>query len=84
MAVKVLADVKYSDVFAALGRFIEEKQMQDICVMEFEDGIILSGAVVFAGREGERRSIETVVLSSKELSALLGSKKPPKRGFFRR
>ena len=75
MAVHVLADLKYPDVFAALGRFVADKKLNDICIMEFEDGVIVSGSVFREARDGLRRKQETFVLSGKELEKLIGGKR---------
>lgn len=71
MAARSLADLKYPDVFAALGKYIAEKNLQNVCVLEFEDGVILSGSVIYEGREGMQHTEETIILSGKEIEQLI-------------
>lgn len=64
----------YPEVMSALGKFIADKKMQDICVMEFEDGIIVTGSVVYEARGGVYRSQETYVLAKKDLDRMTGKR----------
>ena len=59
--------IAYPHVFAALGQFIAKKNLRDVCVMEFEGGIIVTGSVFFARGEGMGRTIETKIFSFDEL-----------------
>lgn len=72
--------LNYPEIFAVLGKFITEKKLHDVCVMEFEDGIIVAGSVVYEGRETIRRAQETFVLSRQDLEKMSGGK----RGLFTR
>jgi len=74
-------ELKYPDLFAALGKFIEEKKLQNVCVMEFEEGIIITGSQVYEASQGTRRRLETIVLSREDLQKLVI---PAKRGFLNR
>jgi hypothetical protein len=71
-------EFNYPELFAALGKFIAGKKMHAVCIMEFEDGVIVTGSVVYESRGGLHRAQETVVLSHKELERLTG-----KRGFVK-
>ena len=72
MAAETRGNIRYTDLFSALGKFITEKNMNDVCVMEFEDGVIITGTVIYNSRAGYRREQETYVLSASELNGLLG------------
>lgn len=74
-----LQNLNYIELFPALGKFITDKQLQDVCVMEFEDGIIVSGSVLYDRRGGVRRAQETFVLSADELEKMTGKRGPTKR-----
>jgi hypothetical protein len=63
--------ITYPEVFAAIGRFINRKKLRDVCVMEFEGGLIVSGSVFFDKGEGFGRTIETQVFSFDELRQLV-------------
>ena len=59
--------IAYPLVFAALGQFIAKKNLRDICVMEFEGGVIVTGTTFFERGEGLGRTIETRIFSFDEL-----------------
>jgi hypothetical protein len=69
-----LQNINYTELFPALGKFITEKKLQDVCVMEFEDGIIVAGSVLFDRRGGVGRAQETFVLSAEDLEKLTGNR----------
>lgn len=86
MANSALQGLAYSDIFAALGRFIQDKNLSDVFVMEFEQGIIVTGASLVEGRTNFDHVVETFVLSAEDLRALVSNKssKSEKRGLFGR
>jgi hypothetical protein len=68
-------EIPYSDALAALGRFISEQAMSDVCVMEFSDGVIVTGTKIHATGEILSRHIATHVLSNEQVMQLVkGSK----------
>ncbi len=71
----VTLEISYPDLFAAIGKLIADKKMQDVCVVEFEDGVIINGSIVYEGREDMRRAQETFVLNRLELSKLVSGKR---------
>jgi hypothetical protein len=73
------SNLNYPELFTALGKFIADKKLADVCVMEFEDGIIIAGSIVYDSRGGTQRSQETFVLSAADLDKLTG-----KRGLLKR
>lgn len=70
----------YPRLLEAVGQVISAKNLSDVCIMEFEDGLIVSGSVVVEGRGGIHHGLETIVLSRQELSTMLTAL--PKRGLF--
>ncbi len=63
--------VPYSDAFAAIGHFVSKKNMSDVCVLEFEHGVIVSGSVLFVAGENYRRQVETHVFSVDDLRKMI-------------
>lgn len=73
MAAHTVSNFKYPDLFAGIGRFIQEKNLHDVCVLEFEDGIIISGSVTYEGRDMLQHAEETIILSGSDLQRLMGN-----------
>ncbi len=86
MANSALEGLNYPEVFTALGKLIEENELHDVVVMEFEQGIIVTGAVTQEVGTGYDHKVETFVLSGADLRSMLSNKgmKSLKRGLFRR
>ncbi len=63
--------IAYPEIFAALGRFIAKEKMRDVCVMEFEHGVIVTGSVSYATGDTLTHYIETKVLSFEDLQRLM-------------
>lgn len=63
--------LSYADALRAIGRFIDRKQLSDVCIMEFEQGVIVTGSNVYHAGEGLNRNIETHVLSLDDLRRLM-------------
>lgn len=68
-----LKGVSYTDLFTAVGKFIASKGLRDVCVMEFEEGIIVTGTVIYEVTAGFRRRQDTFVFAGDELRLLLES-----------
>lgn len=71
MSNPALKNVSYTELFTALGSFITSKDLKDVCVMEFEDGVIVTGTVIFEVTAGFRRRQDTFVFAGDELRLLL-------------
>lgn len=65
------ARIKYPEALNAAGRFIAKRGLQDICLMEFENGIVVVGSVLYETAESYNRRIETHVLSIEDLKRLM-------------
>ncbi len=63
--------IAYSDAFAALGRFVSQQDLSDVCVMEFDGGVIVTGSKMYATGESLRRHIATHVLSNEDVLRLI-------------
>ena len=79
-----LKDFSYTDIFTALGKFVTGKGLKDVCVMEFEDGLIVTGTAIYEVTGGFRRVVDTYVMSADEIRLLMETGAPNKRGIFGR
>jgi hypothetical protein len=64
------SQIPYPEMFAGLGRYIAKLGITNVCVMEFENGIIVTGSVLYETGESFNRRIETKVLSHDDLRRL--------------
>jgi hypothetical protein len=71
MALLDRAQATYPQVFGAIGNFIAKSGLTDVCVMEFEQGIIVTGTQFYETGENYNRSIVTHVLSFDDLNRLI-------------
>ena len=71
MSSTIKAKFAYPEMFTALGRFIAKHELGDVCVMEFEDGVIVTGSVLYETAEGYNRRTETHVLSADDLKRMV-------------
>jgi hypothetical protein len=62
---------RYDVLLAALGRFAEERRLKELCLLEFEQGVILQGTKMIPTADGYQRSSETHVLSHEEVGELV-------------
>jgi hypothetical protein len=58
-------------MFAALGRYIAKQGITNVCVMEFENGVIITGSILYETGEIYNRRIETRILSNEDLKRLV-------------
>ncbi len=65
------SQIQYPEAFAAIGRFIAKQGLKDVCVLEFEKGIIIIGSLLYETGEGYQRRTETHVLSEEDLNRLM-------------
>lgn len=63
--------IGYPEAFAALGRFVAKEGINNVCVMEFEGGIIVTGSKVYTAGESLKRYVATHVLSNDDLQRLV-------------
>jgi hypothetical protein len=71
MASSSKTELSYAKLFAALGRFIEQKKIDNVCVMEFEGGVIVTGSALYETAEGYNRQVITHVLSQDDLQRMV-------------
>lgn len=65
------SQIRYPEMFAALGRYIANQGITNVCVMEFESGVIITGSVLYETGEIYNRRIETRILSNEDLKRLI-------------
>ena len=63
--------IPYPELLRAIGRFIVKRGISNVCVMEFEDGVIVTGTVLYETGETMGRRTETHVLSGEDLHRLV-------------
>jgi len=63
--------VPYPELFHAIGQFIVKRGLGNVCVMEFEDGVVVTGTVLYETGETLGRRTETHVLSGEDLQQLV-------------
>ena len=63
--------IPYPELLRAIGRFIVKRGITNVCVMEFEDGVIVTGTVLYETGETTGRRTETHVLSGEDLHRLV-------------
>ncbi len=68
------ADIQYPEALAAVGRFIAKHGLSNVCIMEFEKGVIITGSVLYEAGESYQRRTEMHVLSDEELRRLVGGR----------
>lgn len=74
MAPPLREPIQYPETLAAVGRLLAQKQLQDVCVMEFEDGMIVTGSVLYESGGHLRRTLQTFVLSQDDLRKMKGGR----------
>jgi len=65
------APLSYPNALAAVGRFITREKMSDVCILEFEHGVIVTGSVLYSTGETTSRYVKTLVLSAQDLQKLV-------------
>ena len=63
--------ISYVEAFTALARYIAQEGITDVCVMDFEGGVIVSGSKLYTTGEGLNRHIATRVFSNNDLVKLI-------------
>ncbi len=70
MGVLGSGQLRYPDVLSSIGRLIAQKQLSDVCIVEFEQGVIVTGSVLYEAGESYNRRTETYVLSVDDLKRM--------------
>ena len=63
--------IPYPELLRAIGQFIMKRGINNICIMEFEDGVIVTGSALYDTGETIGRRTETHVLSGEDLQRLV-------------
>jgi hypothetical protein len=62
---------EYGKALAAVGQFAAKQNLNDICVMEFEDGMILIGSLIYETGEILNRQTVSHVFSTDDLLKMI-------------
>lgn len=65
------SEIQYPEALAAVGRFIAKHSLTNVCIMEFEKGVIITGSVLYEAGESYQRRTEMHVLSEEELRRMI-------------
>jgi len=61
----------YPAVFAAIGKFVHNKKIHSVCLLEFEHGIIVTGTVMYESAESTGQHTETHIFSLDDLKKMV-------------
>lgn len=80
--------VDYEDVFRALGYFIDQNNLREVCVIELSEGILVRGVRYTADRTGYQTISETFLFTNEDIDQVLEDaykrrKTTTKGGIFR-
>ena len=65
------APLTWANVLAAIGRYVAREHLENVCVLEFENGIIVTGSVMYSTGEITSRYTKTQVFSAQDLPKLI-------------
>lgn len=63
--------LKYTEALGGVARFIQRRHLSDVCILEFEQGIIVTGSALYETGESYNRCTETHVLSVDDLKQIM-------------
>ncbi|MEW5717040.1 MAG: hypothetical protein AB1817_00275 [Chloroflexota bacterium] len=63
--------IPYPELLQAIGQFIAKRGIGNICIMEYEDGVIVTGSALYDTGETIGRRTETHVLTGEDLRRLV-------------
>jgi len=61
----------YAKVLAAIGTFATKHNLDDVCVIEFEHGMILTGSTIVEVGEVLNRHVVTHIFSNEDLQKMV-------------
>jgi hypothetical protein len=61
----------YPELLHAIGKFVAKRGISNICVLEFENGVIVTGTVLYNTGETIGRRTETHILSFEDVQRLV-------------
>jgi hypothetical protein len=64
-------NLAYPEMLHAIGKFVAKRGISNICVMEFENGVIVTGTVLYNTGETMGRRVETHILSFDDVQRLI-------------
>ena len=87
--------MEYEDVFRAIGYFIDQNSMKEVCIIELQEGILVRGLRYTAERGGYHTISESFLFTNQDLENIVNeayerrnqaqasqAAPQPKRGFF--
>ncbi len=61
----------YEKILRAIGHYCDQHRLDEVCLMEFDKGVVLQGFQVESTGEGYRRQITTHTLSYEQISDIV-------------
>ncbi|HET6261012.1 MAG TPA: hypothetical protein VFG99_02095 [Chloroflexia bacterium] len=87
--------MEYEDVFRAIGYFIDQNSMKEVCIIELQEGILVRGLRYTAERGGYHTISESFLFTNQDLENIVNeayerrnqaqanqAAPQPKRGLF--
>ena len=62
---------EYEDVMRALGYFIDQNNLRDVCIVELREGILLRGVSFTANRSGYQTLSESYLFTNDDLERII-------------
>lgn len=80
--------VDYEDVLRAIGFFVDQNNIKEVCIIELKEGILVRGVSYTAERSGYQTISETFLFTNEDLEKILEDAYkrrlgPVKGGIFR-
>lgn len=80
---------EYEDVLRAIGRFIDENNLREVCIIELKEGILLRGLQFAANRGGFQTISESYLFTNEDIEKLVedaynrrNTEVKPRKGLF--
>ncbi len=75
--------IEYEDVLRALGYFIDQNNLSEICMVELREGILIRGISKVANRSGYQAISESFLFTNEDLERIVNEayarRKPPEQ-----
>ena len=63
--------VDYEEVLRAIGHFIDQNNMKELCIIELKEGLLVRGLVYTAHRSGYQTISESFLFTNEDIERIL-------------
>ncbi len=63
--------IEYEDVLRAIGYFIDQNNIKEVCIIELKEGLLVRGLVYAANRSGYQTMSESFLFTNEDLEKIL-------------